>query len=1123
MDCLRCPFPVCDARYIYFIYLFILLSLLLAGKPVLCETVTADRNNSGSFLGRRLQVLEDTAGRFNFEEVRAGKYNADFKTVDDDTLNFGLTGSHFWLRIEFENPSMDRRSFLLEAEFPRIDSVDAWIPGENGEYQLSHAGQESSIFRRQFPYPNPVFSLNLKGLEKKTLYLRYHDMGTVPFPLRFWTAQDFMQNAMIKYIALAIMYGILLVMIFYNLFIFTGVRDPAYLLYSFHIACFLFFQINWNGLTQYLWPNMPLKWINWEEIASPGLMFISAQLFSISFLQAKILSPFIRKLSIGHAGASVLFTVCAAFLDIAFLTKIFFLPLTVFGIVVLLSMGIRSAMKGYRPARYFLFAWGMLLVGGLLYTLRAAGFLSSTIFTEYSFQIGSSLEVTLLSLALAYRINILVEEKSQLQSETLKQQLIANENLLKSNRLKDEFLANTSHELKTPLTGIIGLAEHLMHETSGKIGEQEFQNLRMIISSSRRLAALVNDILDFSKLKNSEISLRLQSVDPKKAAEYAAFMMKPLASKKNLSLILDFPDDLPCVTADEERLEQILLNLLSNAIKFTHTGSVTLRGRLEDGMVAVAVQDTGIGISLENQQHIFESFEQGDGTIAREFGGTGLGLSIVKKLAELHGSEIKVNSQPGIGSTFYFRLPSVETAASVPDAARVSWKDREKESRLEEIAAEISADEKKTADALSRDAGSEKNDLRYRILIVDDEPINLILLENLLRAAGYFVLTAEDAFEALAKLDDAKADLVLLDLMMPRMDGYEAALQIRAKFDRLSLPIIMLTAKNQLEAMIHGFESGVNDYVTKPFNRDELLSRIEMHLDLKHINAASRLFVPGEFLKMLNRKSIIDVHLGDQTRGSMTVLFADIRAYSALSEEMTPAENFNFLNGFLSRIGPAIGGRNGFISQYFGDGLMAVFSRAPDDAIEAAIDIQKTLRNYNNERISKNRTPVSVGIGLQYGDIMLGIIGDEHRYNGAVVADTVNLASRLEGLTKIYGAGIIISNDVLVRLQNPNLFHYRFLDKVRVVGRSQPAAIFEIFDGDPPDILLRKKTLRGKFEQALAVCLERDFSKAAEILAECRALAPNDEAVVVHLKRIEYYQKNGVPEDWQGVWEMTIK
>jgi two-component system sensor histidine kinase ChiS len=232
-----------------------------------------------------------------------------------------------------------------------------------------------------------------------------------------------------------------------------------------------------------------------------------------------------------------------------------------------------------------------------------------------------------------------------------------NAELQRLDKLKNEFLANTSHELRTPINGIIGIANSLIDGTTGSLPEPSRNNLTMIVLSGRRLANLVNNILDFSKLRHRNLDLQRKPVDIREVVEVVFTLSKPLIGKKNLKFVNAISKDFPLAQADENRLQQILHNLVSNAVKFTDSGRVDISAEVREACLAISVFDTGIGIPKEKSHRIFESFEQADGSTARVYGGTGLGLTVTKKLVELHGGEIDVASEVGVGSRFTFTLP----------------------------------------------------------------------------------------------------------------------------------------------------------------------------------------------------------------------------------------------------------------------------------------------------------------------------------------------------------------------------------------------------------------------------------------------------------------------------------
>jgi two-component system sensor histidine kinase ChiS len=649
--------------------------------------------------------------------------------------------------------------------------------------------------------------------------------------------------------------------------------------------------------------------------------------------------------------------------------------------------------------------------------------------------------------------------------------------LQQMDKIKDEFLANTSHELRTPLNGIIGIAESLIDGAAGQLSKPARFNLSLIVSSGRRLTQLVNDLLDFSKLKHNTISLQIKPVGMREITDVVLTLSQPLIGKKSLKIVNLISPDIPLVDADENRVQQILHNLICNAIKFSEAGVIEVSAAVVNNYLEITISDNGIGIEADKLERIFEAFEQADGSIAREYGGAGLGLAVTKQLVHLHGGEIRVVSAPGKGSQFTFTLPVSQ--AKLPPMPLQSSPEISKllEMSNEEL---LEADIPVTIDEpLINSQVLTPSSVGFQILIVDDEPINLQVLVNHLSLQNYRITQASNGMEALTLIEQGfKPDLVLLDVMMPRMTGYEVCQKIREKFPATELPVVLLTANNQVSDLVEGFGSGANDYLTKPISKNELLARIKTHIELSKINIAYGRFVPREFLEFLERKSIVDVQLGDQVHKDMTILFSDIRSFTTLSENMSPKENFDFLNEYLKRVGPVIRNHNGFIDKYIGDAVMALFPKDPDDALEAAIAMQHQVSLYNAEREVEGYPSIAIGVGLHTGSLMLGTIGEEQRMESTVIADAVNLASRMEGLTKVYGAGILISEQTLSQLNAPENYSHRFLGRVTVKGKKVAVAVFEVYEGDSDSVKRLKTQTLIEFERGVELYEQKQFAQA---------------------------------------------
>jgi PAS domain S-box-containing protein len=588
------------------------------------------------------------------------------------------------------------------------------------------------------------------------------------------------------------------------------------------------------------------------------------------------------------------------------------------------------------------------------------------------------------------------------------------------------------------------------------------------------------------------------------------------------------------------------------------------------------------------------------------------------------------------------------------------------------------------------------DDKKSTILIVDDDPHSLRLLAKSLQGSGHEILTTEDGKSALQWVGNVKLDLILLDVMMPGLDGFEVCRRLKADKKTRDIPIVFITARTGTADKLKGFELGAVDYITKPIHHKEIVARINAHLTIRNLhqslqeqnrrlqeenlkrrrvqdalresreryrllaenstdlisrqspkgiylyvspachtllgykieemvghsatefihpdafktipqlnkpvrewppistltyqarckddcyiwletttkiirdqqtgtileiiavsrdvtqrkeaedalqkandelelrvqertaelaetNAALLRFVPQEFLRFLGKESIVDVRLGDQVQRSMTILFSDLRSFTSLSEKMSPQENFNFLNEYLNRVSPIIRQHHGFIDKYIGDAVMALFPKKPEHALQAAIAIRQEIVRYSEARVQQGLDPIESGAGIHMGSLMLGTIGEEERMEGTVIADAVNLAFRLEGLTKLYGASIVISQHALFELEQPTNYHFRFLDRVQVKGKQEAVSVFEIFDGDPLKIVALKMKTQTDFEKGLLHYHSQEFADARDYFEEVLKHNSADKAAQLYLKRAAHFMEYGVPPHWEGVEALVEK
>ncbi len=439
------------------------------------------------------------------------------------------------------------------------------------------------------------------------------------------------------------------------------------------------------------------------------------------------------------------------------------------------------------------------------------------------------------------------------------------------------------------------------------------------------------------------------------------------------------------------------------------------------------------------------------------------------------------------------------------------------------------------------------------LLYVDDDEMIISFAIKFFSPLVKSLIIAKDGKEGLEKYMQFSPDIVITDIEMPQMNGLIMAEKIRFLYNQAQ--IIVTTYRNDTHLLLKAFELDLNHYVFKPLDKKKLIDAIKksyisliseqrlqkyyneleekvkertnelekLSAEIVATNKALSRFVPNDFLKFLNKENITQVKLGDNILQEMTIFFSDIRAFTSLSETMTPEDNFKFINAYLKRMVPIIRKNNGIIDKYIGDSILALFSSTSDDTLKAAIETQIELRKYNLHRLKQNRSPVTVGIGIHTGELMLGVVGDEERLENTVISDTVNIASRIEGLTKLYDARVIISEKTLNNLKTPEDYLFRYLDKVKVKGKSTAISVFEVFSSvDSLNIELKVKTI-DDFEKGIELYQMKQINEAITVFKEIEKINPSDIAAKIYIQRCENIITYGLPTDWDGIESMKTK
>ncbi|XZN96396.1 MAG: GAF domain-containing protein [Microcoleus sp.] len=437
-------------------------------------------------------------------------------------------------------------------------------------------------------------------------------------------------------------------------------------------------------------------------------------------------------------------------------------------------------------------------------------------------QIANQLAIGIQQANLFDQLQTELQERQQAETKLteINQELaISNQELARATRLKDEFLANMSHELRTPLNAILGMTEALQDEIFGAINERQIRALQTVEHSGNHLLSLINDILDLAKIESGQVELNCSPTAVESLCQSSLTLVKQQALQKRIQLQVKIPANLPEIVLDERRIRQVLINLLNNAIKFTpEGGSVILEVTIQPSeilptkanspttasSIRFGVRDTGIGITAENIQKLFQPFVQIDSALNRQYMGTGLGLSLVKRMVSMHGGKVSVTSEVGVGSCFSFDLPAGNLTMQVSEPVD------SKRPNLE--------------DSLRKKVAVTTSPL---LLLVDDNPANVNTICGYLKAKGYQMVVAKNVAEAIALTKSSIPDLIMIDIQMSGMNAVDAIGQIRSDRQFANIPTIALTTLAMAGDGERCLEAGANHYLTKPVKLKQLVSTIQ--------------------------------------------------------------------------------------------------------------------------------------------------------------------------------------------------------------------------------------------------------------------------------------------------------
>ncbi len=689
-------------------------------------------------------------------------------------FNVDEYGLPLWARVDFSSGKIDANDqWLLGLNTVFGGDISLYLVADGELLQETHLSKEGKFSERPHPHRLLHFPLNIPANKNLQLLLKIESAPAAFLSPYITTEIRQTQFDVYEGTALGFAFGWLAMITLYHLVLAIATYEKIYLIYSLYVASNGLWMANYRGLAfKYLWPDSPWIEANLGSLINYLPVFL-AVLFAISFLQLQKISKRLTKFYYGVCLTLALLLIIRVFIpevNVAWLSLI-----TMITFFSFIYAGILSLSKGVTYARYYLIAWTVYclsMVNWMLVLSRLPAFMPESAY--WVMILAYDAEVLLLALALAHRIRTMRQSKLEAEAD---------------NRAKSEFLARMSHEIRTPLSGVLGMAELLSDRLKDKTN---LYYTNIIRTSGTSLLTIINDILDYSKFTSGKMELEKIPFSLQRLAVDSLDVFKVKAAEKGVELIVDLDLDLPpFVLGDPTRVKQVMLNFISNAIKFTDTGQIVLRITSVDeepDKIRIAVVDSGVGISRENQEKLFEVFSQASASTARKHGGTGLGLSISKQLAHLMGGHIGVESRPQKGSTFWI-------TACLP---KTEFEQSNKYTKHEDF--DLSG---------------------YKVLIVEDNYTFSELLQTQARAWGMNCRVAKNGEKALEILrqeydHQVEFDLISLDLVMPIMDGLETSRFIQADERFQNIPRLLLTSATNFPSQHALTIAGIKRVIEKP-------------------------------------------------------------------------------------------------------------------------------------------------------------------------------------------------------------------------------------------------------------------------------------------------------------------
>ena len=1085
-------YPVNMPKTIYNFVSIISFYLFLASFYGLqAQEVLVYRENQGEYpLSPYLEILKDPGGKLSYNDVTNIENAERWIKNKQKVPNFAMSDATYWLRLKIKNGLNKPEKLLLELANPHHDYLEVYIQNGAGGLDITKTGDRRPFDTRQKNHRFFLFDVRLPSNDAISIYLRIqsYDGYHPPVPLTLWQNEKFVEKEIFLHYFLGACLGIVNVMAAFNLFIYLALRLKSYLNYVLLLLSFVIFLLIYYGFAFMLfWPDAP-NFGNRSLPLADGLVLFQIIIFTRTYLQTSRTTPWLDLILKVVMGLALVIIICALNGMIAISIALFSPGMFIANITFMLA-GIVGLKRGYRRARFFLPAFFLLFCGVLLITLRLGGLVPHNIITENGFLVGVIFNVVLLALGLADQINVLRAEKDaalekslQIQKEfaanlelnvreRTKELARANEKLQELDRAKSRFFTGISHEFRTPLTLILAPLESIRNGEYGEEINRANKIFKSILKNALRLHRLITNVLDFTRIEAGRMSVQKQKTSIGKFLEYYKTSVRDRAALKEINITYKNHAGELFAWIDRDLMGKAVMNLLSNAFKFTPAGGeICIELEKTAGeRFDFLVKNNGQEIPEDKLEFIFERFTQADGSNSREYEGTGLGLSLTREIVELHGGRITAHNPSGKGVLFRVSLPRGQAEDQTEQIAE----DKEVIQTHEYLMANLQT--AKSEPEVTKGGGPPRErvpEKKHNILIVeDDEDMRPFLIKLL--EADYNIHIAENGKVGLARAREILPDLILSDIMMPEMDGYEMTARIKDIPELQGIPIILLTAKSDALMKIEGLEHGADDYLSKPFNTRELHARIKAQLNMKILR--DRLAEQRDSLQVLVQEQIqtllksekmkrylppelVDALLqGDESaiperkteRKKLTVFFSDIVDFTQAADQMRPEKLSYLLNDYISEMTVIVSRWGGIIDKFIGDAIMVHFgafvSRGEAEDARACVSMALDMQNHMTSLQEKWKRegishPFRIRCGINTGVCTVGNFGSDERMEYTIVGSDVNLASRLESAA---APGRIMVSEATKELVIDS-FTFFSQGKIDVKGFSRPVKVFEV-------------------------------------------------------------------------------